>query len=97
MIASQEFQDVRDYIGGQWRRPASDGGTEVLNPATGDVIGRSPVGSAADVAAAVDAASAALPDWRATPPAERIQYLFRLKQLLEDHFDEIARTTDGKR
>ena len=93
MIAAQEFQDVRDYIGGQWRRPSSDGGTEVLNPATGDVIGRSPIGSAADVAAAVDAASAALPDWRATPPAERIQYLFRLKQLLEDHFDEIARTT----
>jgi malonate-semialdehyde dehydrogenase (acetylating)/methylmalonate-semialdehyde dehydrogenase len=92
-------EGVRDYIGGVWRRPTSPEGIAVLNPATGEVLGRSPIGSAADVALAVDAASAALPEWRAMPPAERIQYLFRLKQLLEDHFDEIARiitTENGK-
>ena len=40
----------------------------------------------------MDAASVAFTDWRAVPPAERIQYLFRLKQLLEEHFEDIART-----
>ncbi len=45
------------------------------------------------MAAAVDAASAAFPEWRATPAPERIQYLFRLKQLLEERFEEIARIT----
>jgi len=89
MIAVAE---VRDYVGGAWRRPSSDGGTDVLNPATGEIIGRSPAGSSADVGAAVDAAAAAFPDWRAVPPAERIQYLFRLKQLLDEHFEDIART-----
>jgi malonate-semialdehyde dehydrogenase (acetylating)/methylmalonate-semialdehyde dehydrogenase len=94
MTASTEIRgDLRDYIGGAWRKPSSSPATEVLNPATGEVIARSPEGSAQDVAAAVEAASAAFPAWSATPPAERIQYLFRLKQLLEDHFEEIARIT----
>ena len=59
----------------------------MLNPATGEVIGHAPAGTAADVATAVDAASAAFPEWRAVPPADRIQYLFRLKQLLDDVID----------
>lgn len=92
-------EGVRNYIGGVWRRSTSAGGTAVRNPATGEEIGRSPVGSTEDVAAAVGAAAAAFPEWRAVPAAERIEYLFRLKQLLEDHFDEIARiitTENGK-
>src|SRR5713226_1592023 len=89
MIAIDE---VRDYVAGEWRRPSSESRTDVLNPATGEVIGQAPAGAAEDVAAAVDAASIAFADWRAVPPAERIQYLFRLKQLLEEHFEDIART-----
>jgi len=89
MIAIDE---VRDYTGGEWRRPSSSSSSEVLNPATGEVIGRAPAGTAADVAAAVEAASAAFPEWRAVPPADRIQYLFRLKQLLDETFEDIART-----
>ena len=82
--------EVLDFVGGEWRRPSSDAATEVLNPATGDVLARAPLGSKDDVAAAVDAAAAAFPGWHATPPADRIQYLFRLKQLLEEHFEQIA-------
>jgi malonate-semialdehyde dehydrogenase (acetylating)/methylmalonate-semialdehyde dehydrogenase len=94
MIATTGIRtEVLDFIGGEWRRPSSGAGTEVSNPATGDVLARAPLGSKEDVAAAVEAASAAFPEWRATPPAERIQYLFRLKQLLEEHFEEIARIT----
>ena len=96
MIAIDE---VRDYAGGEWRRPSASSGSEVLNPATGEVIGHAPAGAAEDVAAAVEAASAAFPDWRAVPPADRIQYLFRLKQLLDENFEDIARiisTENGK-
>jgi malonate-semialdehyde dehydrogenase (acetylating)/methylmalonate-semialdehyde dehydrogenase len=89
MIAIDE---VRDYTGGEWRLPSSSNSSEVLNPATGEIIGHAPAGTAADVAAAVDAASAAFPEWRAVPPADRIQYLFRLKQLLDENFEDIART-----
>jgi malonate-semialdehyde dehydrogenase (acetylating)/methylmalonate-semialdehyde dehydrogenase len=85
--------EVRDYVKGQWRRPVSGNHSEVVNPATREVLAQTPEGGSADVAAAVEAAASAFPDWRATPPEERIQYLFKLKQLLEDHFDEIARIT----
>jgi malonate-semialdehyde dehydrogenase (acetylating)/methylmalonate-semialdehyde dehydrogenase len=90
-VTTPAFGEVRDFIDGDWRSPSADSGTEALNPATGDVIARSPSGGGADVAAAVDAASKAFPAWRTTPAEERIQYLFRLKNLLEEHFEEIAR------
>src|SRR5262244_2763414 len=45
----------------------------------------------ADVNAAVEAAAAAFPEWRRTPPEDRIQPLFKLKMLLEDHIDDISR------
>ena len=99
VITAMPQSEVLNYIGGEWRRPLSGAGLEVVNPATGEVLAVSPAGGQADVEAAVQAASAAFPEWRAVPPPERIQYLFRLKQLLEDHFDEIARiitTENGK-
>jgi malonate-semialdehyde dehydrogenase (acetylating) / methylmalonate-semialdehyde dehydrogenase len=83
--------DVLNFIGGEWSRPASGPGLDVINPATGDVLAVSPAGGIADVESAVAAASEAFPRWRAVPPAERVQYLFRFKMLLEEHFDEIAR------
>jgi len=84
--------EVRNYVAGQWRATAADGST-VLNPAAGEVLAHSPQGSAREVAEVVEAAAKAYPEWRAVPPAERIQFLFRLKQLLEENFDEIARLT----
>jgi malonate-semialdehyde dehydrogenase (acetylating) / methylmalonate-semialdehyde dehydrogenase len=94
MTAAVQLPDgIKDFIGGEWRTPGSDPGVEVTNPATGEAIGRSPTGSPEDVARAVEAAARAFPDWSAAPPAERIQYLFRLKDLLEKHFEEIARIT----
>jgi malonate-semialdehyde dehydrogenase (acetylating)/methylmalonate-semialdehyde dehydrogenase len=92
-------REVLNYIGGEWRRPLSPPGLEVVNPATGELLAVSPAGSDVDVQAAVRAAAAAFPAWRSVPPAERIQHLFRLKHLLEEHFEEIARiitTENGK-
>jgi malonate-semialdehyde dehydrogenase (acetylating)/methylmalonate-semialdehyde dehydrogenase len=66
---------------------------EVINPATAEVVESLPLATEEETAEAVEAAAAAFPAWRQTPPPDRIQYLFRLKQLLEEHFDEIARLT----
>jgi malonate-semialdehyde dehydrogenase (acetylating)/methylmalonate-semialdehyde dehydrogenase len=84
--------EVLNYIGGRWVESKSSAGTEVRNPATGELIARSPTGGPEDVEQALAAAQAAFPDWKATPPEERIQHLFRLKQLLEANFEEIARS-----
>ncbi|HET9699787.1 MAG TPA: aldehyde dehydrogenase family protein, partial [Burkholderiales bacterium] len=56
---------------------------EVTNPATGAVTRRVPLGDAADVEAAVAAARAAYPEWRATPPVRRARILTRFRELME--------------
>jgi malonate-semialdehyde dehydrogenase (acetylating)/methylmalonate-semialdehyde dehydrogenase len=82
---------ISNYIGGTWRRSHSSEFLDVRNPATAETIVQVPLSSRDEVDEAVRAAQAAFVDWRRTPPTERIQYLFKLKKLLEDHFDEIAR------
>ncbi len=81
---------IPDYIAGEWRAARTADAAAVIDPATGETIAETPLGGAEEVAAAVDAASAAYPEWRRTPPQDRIQYLFRLKRLIEEHFDEMA-------
>ena len=55
----------------------------VFNPATGEAIGRVAMASSETVARAVDAAAAAFPSWRETPPLKRARIMFRYKDLLE--------------
>jgi malonate-semialdehyde dehydrogenase (acetylating)/methylmalonate-semialdehyde dehydrogenase len=85
--------DALNCVGGEWRRSDSTDSVDVFNPATGDVLATVPLAGSDDVAAAVAAAQRAFPEWRRTPPQSRIQYLFKFKQLLEEHADEIARLT----
>jgi malonate-semialdehyde dehydrogenase (acetylating) / methylmalonate-semialdehyde dehydrogenase len=94
-----QIQELENYIQGSWRRSTATNFVEVTNPATAELLARTPLSTAADVDAAVQSAAAAFPAWRRTPPGERIQYLFKLKNLLDDHIDEIARlitTENGK-
>ena len=83
---------MRNYVQGEWQQSAAVESLAVLNPATGEELGRTPLSPAAEVDAAVQAARRAFPGWRRVPVTERIQYLFKLKGLLEDHFEDIART-----
>src|SRR6202453_887606 len=82
-----------NYVGGEWLRADSLDTVEVTNPATSENLATFALAGSEDVARAVLSAAAAFPAWRRTPPPERIQYLFAFKQLLEAHFDEIARIT----
>ncbi len=84
--------EILDYIGGQWRRASAAESAEVLNPATAEVLGRVPLGAAAEVARAAEAAGGAFSNWRRTPPVERVQPLFRLKQLLEASLADLSRS-----
>ena len=82
--------ELQNYVNGAWQRSTATEFVDVINPATAEVIARTPLSTPADVEAAVQAAAAAFPAWRRTPPGERIQYLFKLKNLLEEHIDELA-------
>ena len=98
-MATLTITEIRNFIGGNWQTPTSPTGLALANPATGEPLGNAPSGSAAEVHAAVGAAHAAFPGWRATPPADRVQYLFKLKNILEEHLEELAAlitTENGK-
>src|SRR5687767_8675161 len=82
---------LKNYVGGRWEAASAARTTPVRNPATGEIIAEAPLSGTADVAKAVKAAADALPAWRRTPPGDRIQPLFRLKALLDTHFNDIAR------
>lgn len=85
--------EILNYINGEWVKPDVKEYFDVINPATGEVIARTPLGSKADVEAAAKAASDALPAWRRTPVNDRVQYLFKLRNLMRDALrgDEIAK------
>ena len=87
-----EAARVSNYIGGVWLESQAATYLPVLNPATGETLGQVPLSTASEVNSAVQAAARAFPEWRQTPPTERVQYLFKLKRLLEEHLDGLART-----
>jgi malonate-semialdehyde dehydrogenase (acetylating)/methylmalonate-semialdehyde dehydrogenase len=62
----------------------------VMNPSTGAQIAEAPCCTLEEVNAAVNAAAAAYPAWRNTPIPERIQLMFRFKQLLDRNLDELT-------
>jgi len=87
MIATHEYQQ---FIGGAWTA-AADGATyEDRDPFTGDVVATAAAGGPADAVAAIEAASAAFEDWRATPPAERQRIFLKAADLLEERRDEVV-------
>ena len=81
-----------NYVDGEWRSSRSSDLYEVQNPATLETLARVPLAGPEEVDAAVTAAASAFPAWRRTPPQDRIQYLFRFRDLLIQHVDDIART-----
>jgi malonate-semialdehyde dehydrogenase (acetylating)/methylmalonate-semialdehyde dehydrogenase len=89
--ATTQVTEILNYFGGTWHKSAATEFVNVNNPATGEVVARTPISSKVDVDAAVQSAAEAFPAWRRTPAGERIQYLFKLKVLLEDHIEELAR------
>ena len=81
-----------NFIDGEWRYSKSSNYLEVLDPATTKVLALVPLSIQEEVDEAAQAAQRALDGWRHTPAAERIQYLFKFKYLLEEHIDDISRT-----
>lgn len=83
--------EILNYINGEWIRPVVKEYFDVINPASGDVIAKTPLGTKADVEAAAKAASAAFVMWRGVPVNDRVQYLFKFRNLMRESGDEIAK------
>ena len=85
------FSGFRNTLDGRWVESNAAEWQDVVNPATGEVLAKVPLTDAAEVSGAIEVAAAAYPDWRRTPPEDRIQPLFKLKALLEEHINDLAR------
>jgi malonate-semialdehyde dehydrogenase (acetylating)/methylmalonate-semialdehyde dehydrogenase len=82
---------VKNYINGAWVASKSGRKQPVLNPATGETLAEVPLSSAAEVDRAVQAAHEAFQEWRTTPPYTRARSMFKFKNLMEEHFEELSR------
>jgi malonate-semialdehyde dehydrogenase (acetylating)/methylmalonate-semialdehyde dehydrogenase len=82
---------LANLVGGSWSTPPG-GRVAVVDPATGTPLAETPLSGAAEVDRAVQAAARAFPEWRRTPPGDRVQVLFKLKGLLEANLDDLSRT-----
>nr|WP_294795677.1 CoA-acylating methylmalonate-semialdehyde dehydrogenase [uncultured Mucilaginibacter sp.] len=85
---------LSNYISNKWVSSKETNTTDVINPATQEILGRVPYGNgtATDVDTAVKAAHEAYKQWREVPVMRRVQPLYKLKQLLEENAEDIART-----
>ena len=86
----KEPLELKNFIDGDWADSEGEI-VDVVNPATGKVIATVPISTKDEIDEAVAAAQEAYPEWRRTPPLARARCLFRLKELLEENFEELSR------
>lgn len=84
--------EILNYINGEWIKPDASQYLDVINPATGELLAKTPLCGPREVAKAAEAAANALQAWRMTPVQERVQYLFKLRDLLKQDVQEICKT-----
>ena len=82
---------IHNAIGGKLVKSASTRTQPVFNPATGEPVATLPLSTLDEINAAVANAKAAQPAWGATTPMKRARVMFKFKELLEKHADELAR------
>jgi methylmalonic acid semialdehyde dehydrogenase len=83
-------QILNNYINGKWMSSKSGKFRGVPNPATAEILARVPVSTVAELDEAVQTAHKAFQDWRKVPVTKRVQYLFKLKELMEANFESLA-------
>ncbi len=86
----KDIRIVKNYINGEWVDSKGEI-VDVINPANMKTIAKCPISTKGELDTAVEAAREAFPDWRRTTPLARSRILFRLKELLEENFEEVSR------
>lgn len=89
-MAYTDFLQQRCYIDGAWVDADSGATFEVIDPGSGQVMGTAPKAGVAETARAIDAAHAALPEWRAKTAGERAKIMRRLFDLMMEHQDDLG-------
>ena len=82
---------LKNYVDGEWVDSRSTQTRQVVNPATAEVIAEVPLSTREEVEETIRVAQDAFLEWRKVPPVVRARYFFKLKELLEKHFEDLAR------
>ena len=78
------------YGKGGWKQSSTDHWMDVMDPSKGEVIAQAPSCTAAEVEAVIEQAAQAFTTWSRTPVIKRVQVLFRFRELLLEHMDELT-------
>lgn len=92
MTMATEKAQLLNYVAGEWKRSAAGDWQDVRNPATGEVMASVPLSPASEVDEAARIAHEAYLEWREVPVVDRIKPLFKLRDLLEENIEDLART-----
>jgi len=98
-VSTSAPRQLRNFVDGEYGEPISDARSDVVNPATGQVVASAPVSSAADVDAAYAAAATAFESWRDTTPSQRQKALLQIANAIEaraEEFVELEAENTGK-
>ena len=84
------MEKIRYFFNGEYRESETEVYYELHNPSTGEVTGLAPKCTKKEVSEAIEAAKKAYPAWSATPAAKRTQILYRVRELLMEHMEELT-------
>ncbi len=87
---AEGVRQLRNFVAGEYTDPSSDSFSDIIDPATGEVVARAPISGAEDIDRAYGAAAEAFPGWRDATPAKRQLALFRLADAIEARAEEIV-------
>jgi malonate-semialdehyde dehydrogenase (acetylating)/methylmalonate-semialdehyde dehydrogenase len=83
---------VKNYINGRWVESKSKKTQDIINPATGEILAKTPMSTAEETNTAIEAAKIAFERWRKIPVFTRVRYLNRIRDAFEENFEELAKT-----
>ena len=87
---SESPKKLKYCVGGKWLESKTKKYMDCYNPSTGEIIAKAPCCTQEEVESAVEAAKAAFPEWSDTPAAKRVQVLYRMKALVDEHLEELT-------
>ena len=90
------LREIDHFIGGESYSSEGDRSSDVFDPNQGQVQAKVTLGTSAELERAMDAAKAAQPAWAATNPQRRARVMFKFKELVEAHMDELAHTLSSE-
>lgn len=84
------MERLKYFVNGEFRESKTDKWYDLHNPSTGEITGQAPCCTNDEVLEAIEAAKAAYPAWRNTPARKRAQILYKVRELLIEHMDELT-------